>query len=415
MLRLGPVQLATPLLLAPIAGYCDLAFRTIVREFTYAQPGQPAHTGLGVGLACTDLLSPQGLLRGTETSLDLARTNDFDKPVGMQLYGADPELMAEGARWAVEHGATVVDINMGCPVDKVTKKDGGSKLLSDLSRAVAIAARVVKELEKCPISADEWSRRLGNANVAEWQIGEVAKCNAKTSSSLASSSPHFATLPLRHSVTSPTPVPLTCKMRLCWSTDDYHAGQACSPHLARMLADVGVVGVTVHGRTTEMKFSGDVIRPGIARVVEAVNGQIPVIGNGDVRTPEDVLTMMRETGCQGVMIGRAALSTPWIFRDAWALMSGGVVPPAPEVPEQMTMIRRYFDLMREYRGDHYAMVQIRRRVTWFAKRLPPCKPFKEALRTSRDPAVVYEALERFAAGGLRSSGREIEPEPLVEA
>lgn len=212
-----------------------------------------------------------------------------------------------------------------------------------------------------------------------------------------------------------SPVPLTCKMRLCWSTDDYHAGQACSPNLARMLADVGVVGVTVHGRTTEMKFSGDVIRPGIARVVEAVNGQIPVIGNGDVRTPEDVLSMMRETGCQGVMIGRAALSTPWIFRDAWALMSGGVVPPAPQVPEQMTMIRRYFDLMREYRGDHYAMVQIRRRVTWFAKRLPPCKPFKEALRTSRDPAVVYEALEKFAAGGLRSSGREIEPEPLVEA
>jgi len=392
MLRLGPVQLSTPLLLAPIAGYCDLAFRTIVREFTHAQPGQPAHTSLGVGLACTDLLSPQGLLRGTETSLDLARTNDFDKPVGMQLYGADPELMAEGARWAVEHGATVVDINMGCPVDKVTKKDGGSKLLTDLSRAVAIAARVVKELEKCPPTREQWAARIGNATLVN-SDGSTLETHGNAR----------------------IPVPLTCKMRLCWSTDDYHAGQACSPHLARMLADVGVVGVTVHGRTTEMKFSGDVIRPGIARVVEAVNGQIPIIGNGDVRTPEDVVTMMRETGCQGVMIGRAALSTPWIFRDAWALMSGGVVPYAPDVPEQMTMIRRYFDLMRKYRGDHYAMVQIRRRVTWFAKRLPPCKPFKEALRTSRDPAVVYEALEQFAAGGLRSSGREIEPEPLVEA
>ncbi len=406
MLRLGPVQLSTPLLLAPIAGYCDLAFRTIVREFTYAQPGEPAHSGLGVGLACTDLLSPQGLLRGTETSLDLARTNDFDKPVGMQLYGADPELMAEGARWAVEHGATVVDINMGCPVDKVTKKDGGSKLLTDLSRAVRIAERVVKELEKCPLAPEQWSRRLGNTErKASGHQGIQAP--GKSQNSMPGC--------LDASMPSSSPVPLTCKMRLCWSTDDYHTGQACSPHLARMLADVGVVGVTVHGRTTEMKFSGDVIRPGIARVVEAVNGQIPVIGNGDVRTPEDVITMMRETGCQGVMIGRAALSTPWIFRDAWALMSGGVVPPAPEVTEQMSMIRRYFDLMREYRGDHYAMVQIRRRVTWFAKRLPPCKPFKEALRTSRDPAVVYEALERFAAGGLRSSGREIEPEPLVEA
>src|SRR6185436_4147165 len=101
--------------------------------------------------ACTDLLSPQGLLRGTATSLDLAKTHDLDKPVGMQLYGSDPAIMAEGARWAVEHGATVVDINMGCPVDKITKKDGGSKLLCDLNRAVTIADVVVKELARCPL------------------------------------------------------------------------------------------------------------------------------------------------------------------------------------------------------------------------------------------------------------------------
>src|SRR3954467_2716714 len=105
----------------------------------------------GVGLACTDLLSPQGLLRGTATSLDLAKTNECDKPVGMQLYGSEPSIMAEGARWAVEHGATVVDINMGCPVDKVTKKDGGSKLLTNLSQAIAIAERVIRTLEKVPV------------------------------------------------------------------------------------------------------------------------------------------------------------------------------------------------------------------------------------------------------------------------
>ena len=160
-LSIGPVRLATNLLLAPIAGYCDLAFRTICREWG------------GVGLACTDLLSPQGLLRGTAASLDLARTNDFDKPVGMQLYGSDPEIMAEGARWAVAHGATIVDINMGCPVDKVTKKDGGSKLLTNVAGAIALAERVRKELDKLPLSADEWLRRQGE--VAKWQSGEVAK------------------------------------------------------------------------------------------------------------------------------------------------------------------------------------------------------------------------------------------------
>ncbi len=364
MLRIGPVQLATNLLLAPIAGYCDLAFRTICREFG------------GVGLACTDLLSPQGLLRGTATSLDLAKTNDFDKPVGMQLYGSDPEIMAAGARWAVEHGATVVDINMGCPVDKVTKKDGGSKLLTDLSRAVSIAQRVVNELERCPLDCAEWMRRIGSGGVPP----------------------------------KSGPVPLTCKMRLCWHTADYESGNACSPHLARMLADVGVAAVTVHGRTTEMKFSGEVSRPGIARVVDAIGGRIPVIGNGDVREPADAVRMFRETGCDGVMIGRGALSTPWLFRDCWEVLSGNPCPAPPTIHEQVAMIRRFFDLMRTYRDDHYALFQINRRVSWFAKplqrrlddgKMEGIKPFKEAVRNARTPSAVYEALDRFDSGGLR--------------
>ncbi|HYE62232.1 MAG TPA: tRNA-dihydrouridine synthase [Phycisphaerales bacterium] len=390
MLRIGHITLPTNLLLAPIAGYCDLAFRTVCREWG------------GVGLACTDLLSPQGLLRGTATSLDLAKTNDFDKPVGMQLYGSDPEIMAEGARWAVEHGATIVDINMGCPVDKVTKKDGGSKLLTDLSRAVAIAERVRKELDKLPLSEDEWQRRQG-PEVAKWQSGEVAKCGHESVPS-----PHFTTLPLSHSATSSRTVPLTCKMRLCWHDADYQAGNACSPHLARALADVGVAAVTVHGRTTEMKFSGECQRPGIARVVEAVNGAIPVIGNGDVREAVDAVTMIRETGCQGVMIGRGALSTPWIFRDCWTLLTEGYVPAPPGETEILGTMRRYFDLMRQTRDDRYAMFQINRRVTWFAKRLGPCKPFKEAVRTARAPDEVYAIFDRYLAGDLRGGRHEVE-------
>jgi tRNA-dihydrouridine synthase B len=375
-LSIGPLTLATNLLLAPIAGYCDLAFRTICREFG------------GVGLACTDLLSPQGLLRGTATSLDLAKTNGFDKPVGMQLYGSDPEIMAAGARWAVEHGATVVDINMGCPVDKVTKKDGGSKLLTDLSRAVDVAARVVKELEACALSSDEWAGRLGTSTfIAPGPPGSRASSGR-------------------------TAVPLTCKMRLCWHDADYHEGRACSPRLARMLADVGVVAVTVHGRTTEMKFSGEVQLAGISRVVEEVGGRIPVIGNGDVRTPGDAARMIRETGCDGVMIGRGALSAPWIFRDAWAVQSRGEVPVEPLLSEKITMIRRYFDLMRLHRDERYAMMQIRRRISWFSKRLLTdderagrvgCKPLKEAIRIAETPAAVYESLERFLSGGLRSA------------
>lgn len=387
-LSIGGVPLRTNLLLAPIAGYCDLAFRTVCREWG------------GVGLACTDLLSPQGLLRGTATSLDLAKTNDFDKPVGMQLYGSDPEIMAAGARWAVEHGATIVDINMGCPVDKVTKKDGGSALLTNLERAVAIAKRVREELDKMPLSAEEWEKRIGRSERANEPASEAPPRSL-----------------------SPAPVPLTCKMRICWHTADFAAGTQCSPHLARMLADVGVAAVTIHGRTTEMKFSGVVQLAGIRRVVDEINGRIPVIGNGDVRTPQDAARMLRETGCDGIMIGRAALTEPWLFRSVWHYLQTGEEITPPTLAEKIATVRRYFRLMQEYRDERYAMWQIQRRISWFAKkmaaqlpdgRMESVKPFKEAVRTTKTPAEVEACLDQFLAGGLRG-GAEAEEEVVSDA
>jgi tRNA-dihydrouridine synthase len=184
-----------------------------------------------------------------------------------------------------------------------------------------------------------------------------------------------------------------------------------------MLADVGVVAVTVHGRTTEMKFSGEVQLAGISRVVEKLGGRIPVIGNGDVRNPEDAVRMIRETGCDGVMIGRGALSAPWLFRDAWAAIQNRPQPAEPTLSEKIAIIRRYLELMRTYRDDHYAMVQIRRRISWFSKRLLTeeekagrvgCKPLKEAIRNAGEPVTVHAALEEFLAGGLRSApGQEV--------
>lgn len=357
-MRIGPVQLKTNLLLAPIAGYCDLAFRLIARA-------EVAPDGLGLGLACTDLLSPQGLLRGTASSLDLARTTAEDKPVGMQLYGSDPAIMAEGALWAVQHGATVVDINMGCPVDKVTKKDGGSRLLCIPDSAVNLVRACARVLE-------------------------------------------------------PFGVPLTCKMRLGWFDD-----QPVALWLAPRLIDAGACMITVHGRTTQQKFSGVVNHDGIARVVEGVRNHckgpghhIPVIGNGDVREPEDVPAMLAKTGCDGVMIGRGALSTPWLFAHAWWLMKTGERLAEPTTAHKIAIMNRYLDYMLEFRGEHYAMTQMRRRVTWFGKRLGQeldhrgrpvgCRPLKEAVRGAQSPAEVREHLARFEAGGLRGGGLEVE-------
>lgn len=360
-LQIGPVALRTNLLLAPIAGYCDLAFRVVVREVS-ARTGRGL-TGHGVGLACTDLLSPQGLLRGTATSLDLAATNEHDRPVCMQLYGGDGDVLAEGARWAVRHGASVVDINMGCPVDKVTKKDGGSKLLCDAGNTTRIAAKVRRAVEEESKGA----------------------------------------------------VPVTAKLRLGWDWPDPLApadradhSLDAAPDLAASLAREGFAAITVHGRYAQQRFTGECHRRGIARVVDAVRAvapHVPVIGNGDVRSAEDAASMIAETGCAGVMIGRAAFSAPWIFRDAWALQTLGAAPWEPDLEEKVAIIGRYLDLMLAYRDERYAMMHIRRRITWFGKRLGPCKPLREAVRTAADPAEVRRLLDAFLAGDLRWSAR----------
>ncbi|GAB4555619.1 MAG: tRNA dihydrouridine synthase DusB [Phycisphaerales bacterium] len=330
-LTVGPLQLRTNLLLAPVANYCDLAWRLTCRDEG------------AVALACTDLLSPQGLLRGTARSLDIASTTDDDAPLCMQLYGGDPDTLADGAVWAVKHGADVVDINMGCPVDKVTKKDGGSKLLCDVPRTLTLVDTVARAIDRA----------------------------------------------------SKGRVPLTAKLRLGWD-------RSCivAPDLARALEQRGVTLVTVHGRTTDQRFKGAVDHDAIRDVVQAVD-TIPVIGNGDVTEPEDALTMIQRTGCHGVMIGRGSFSAPWLFRRAWNLQTTGDPGPEPDEAHKIACARRYFDRMLAFRDERYALHHIRTRISWIGKRLGPCKPLKERIRTAQSAGDVHRALDEFIAGNLR--------------
>ena len=358
----GPVRLDTNLLLAPIAGWCELAWRLTVRECG------------GVGLACTDLLSPQGLLCSSETSYDLARTHDLDQPIGMQLYGSDPRILADGARWCADHGATVVDINMGCPVDKVCKRNGGSMLMCDLPNTFRVFEAVRAAL--------------------------------------------------------PDHIPLTAKMRLGWDEAAYEAGVACD--LAVGLCERGAALITVHGRTTEQKFKGACRREGIRRVVEAVGeatgrydatsaGGVPVVGNGDVREPGDVLDMMNDTGCAGVMIGRGSFGNPWIFAEAWGMQEKGLAtgdqplgdgPPSlvasgqsrvPSESSRLDTVLAYFHRMIEFRGEHHAMHVIRQKISWLGKSINGghCKALKEAVRAARTPDEVRAAVEGWRSGALQ--------------
>ncbi|MEL6740725.1 MAG: tRNA-dihydrouridine synthase family protein [Planctomycetota bacterium] len=342
----GAVALKSNLLLAPIAGWCDLAWRETCRSFG------------GVGLACTDLLSPKGLLCGSEASIDLARTSDLDRPIGMQLYGGDAAALAEGARWCADHGATVVDINMGCPVDKVCKKNGGSMLMCDVANTLRIFEAVREAL--------------------------------------------------------PGGIPLTAKMRLGWDEDAYARDTA--PELASGLCKLGAAMITVHGRTTEMRFKGDVRRDGIRRVVERVgettgaydgtlSGGVPVIGNGDVKTPGDVLSMLSDAGCAGVMIGRGAFAMPWVFRLAWEAQLAEregreAADLEPTEDEKLDGVLAYFGRMRAYRSDGYAMHKIRQKISWLGRHIngSHCAPLKAAVRGAQTPGEVTEAVEAWRAG-----------------
>lgn len=321
MLRIGPIQLKTPLLLAPMAGHCDLAFRVLCRELG------------GVGLASTDLLNCHSILRGNPTAMKLAATAPADQPLCMQLYGNCNDPLPEAARWAVDHGAVVIDINMGCPVDKVAKKNGGSLLLCDVDSTVRLAEKIVNVVH---------SHRSG--------------------------------------------VPVTAKVRLGWDRS-----RIVAPKLARQLESIGIAMVTVHGRTTEQMFRGQVDLDGIAAVVAAVDS-IPVIGNGDITEPPDVQRMMQHTGCAGVMIGRGAMRTPWIFKQADHLLRTGVAGLAPSQVEKWQIILRHLDLLLEYAGEREAVRCLNRKISWYGKTMGHVKPIKERIRLAQNQGEIRAAL-----------------------
>ena len=319
-LRIGQLHLATNLLLAPLAGYTDLAFRLVARSCG------------GVGLAYTELLSADGVLRGKGKGRELDDAREEDRPLAVQLFGAEASKLVEAARWAEDHGADIVDLNMGCPADTVTRQFGGSQLLCDLGRAVGIATAVKSALRTTP---------------------------------------------------------LTCKLRLGWDDQSIVA-----PALARRLEEAGASAIAVHGRTKEMGYSGTARLEDIAEVVAAVK-TIPVIGNGDIRSHEDAQRMLDVTGCAGVMIGRAALSKPWLFRQMDEMLTTGQTGREPTLMEKCELIRRHFELHSQYRGERSAVAEFRQRISWYAKTLHPCRMLKDQVRAINSSADFEQAMADF--------------------
>jgi len=343
-MRIGQVQLDSNVLLAPVAGHCDLPFRLVARSCG------------GVGLAFTDLLCPHGVLKQNRQTRWLMATNEADRPLGMQLYGRDPELMCEAARWAVDAGAGTIDVNMGCPVDKVTKTFAGSMMLCIPDETVGMFERLVATVD-------------------------------------------------RHSAGR---VPVTAKMRL-----GYHDGELTAPALARRLVLAGAQCITIHGRTAAMRFKGIVDYTGIRRVVEAVHEtlpgkKVPCVGNGDIRTPFDARRMTEATGCDGVMIARAALTAPWLLRDAAHYLTTGRLPAELTLRQRVECYRRHVHHVAEMREERHALTVARQRIGGYAKHFGPCKPLRMAIQKLTSIGQFDAVIDQF----LIDAGERAERVPV---
>ena len=322
-LAYGPLRLKSRYLLSPLAGFTNLPFRRIV------------HSLGGVGLGTTDLVSARGLLAGNAKSRQLIETCPEDSPFAVQIFGHDRAEMRDAAQFLAAREVDSIDINMGCPVDRITSGGAGSALMCRQSDAVTLVQTVVEAVS----------------------------------------------------------LPVTVKMRLGW--DDT---QLTAPDFARAFEEVGAAAVAIHGRTRAQGFTGQVNRDGIRRVVEAVE-RIPVIGNGDVRSVEDAVTMFRDTGCQGVSIGRGALANPWIFRQLVQWETTGQYDPAGTFDDRLALLQRQMQYVEELVGPERAVRMFRKMGHWYLKAMRVRPVLRHAFQLADTREAVREVLDEIAAAG----------------
>lgn len=316
-MEIGSVAIPNQVVLAPMAGVTDKAFRLIAREH-------------GCGLIYTEMISAKALTYKNIRTKALLDLTGEEQPIAVQLFGSEPETMADAARIAVGEGAQILDINMGCPVPKVVKNGEGSALLNNKD----VAYRIVRAMAKA------------------------------------------------------VKVPITVKIRAGWNQEDINAVD-----FAKKMEEAGASAVAVHGRTREQFYAGQADWEIIKRVRD--NVEIPVIGNGDIWTPQDAQEMLNATGCDAVMLGRGVLGNPWLISRVRRYQQGEEVSP-PTLQEKIKGAIKHLDLTIKLKGEVMGVREMRKHLAWYLKGLPYTAPLKEMIYKAVTREDIIDLLKGYA-------------------
>lgn len=321
MWKIGDVEISGPIVLAPMAGISNSAYRRIIKE-------------MGADLIYAEMVSDKAVTFENAKTMDLLKMTDYERPIAQQIFGSDKDSFVQAAKKIEEEmHPDIIDINMGCPVPKVAvRAQAGSALLKNPEKIREIVEAVVEAVD----------------------------------------------------------VPVTVKIRSGWDSEHINAVE-----VAKICEKAGASAIAVHGRTRAQGYSGKADWSIIKAVKEAVS--IPVIGNGDVTSPELAKKMLDETGCDAVMIGRGVLGNPWLIREIKEFLETNEVITRPSFRDKIAMIKRHYELLLEDKPEKLALLEIRSHAIWYLKGMPKSAEIKNAICSCKSSEEIFKILEEYAS------------------